>query len=60
MRGQTFQNVFEYHQAGDGIEEILTFSDNNGMIVIATAKHLGIAFAATAFEILENRPESFF
>ena len=60
MRGQTFQNVFEDHQAGDGIEGILTFLDNNGMIAIATAKHLGIEFAAKVFEILENCPESFF
>ena len=29
---------FEDHQAGDGAEKILTFLNNNSMIVIATAK----------------------
>ena len=36
--GQTFQNVFEELQAGDGIQEILAFSDNSILIAIATAE----------------------
>ena len=36
--GQIFQNVFEDHQGGDGIEAVLTFLDNNAMIEISTAK----------------------
>ena len=39
LRGHIFQNVFEDHQAGDGIKEISTFLDNTILIAIATAEH---------------------
>lgn len=35
--GQNFQNMFKDHQAGDSIEGVLTFSDNNVMRVVVTA-----------------------
>ena len=38
LRGKIFQNVFEELQAGDGIEGIFAFLDNNVLIVTATAE----------------------
>ena len=58
MRGQIF---FEDLQAGDGIEGILAFLDNNILTAIETAeKFRETKFAATVYEILENHSESLF
>ena len=38
LRRQIFQNVFEELQAGDGIEIILAFLENNILMAIATAE----------------------
>ena len=46
-------------RAGDGVEGILTFLDDNTMIAIATAKNLKLSLQLVS-EILENHPESFF
>ena len=59
MRGQ-ISNVFKELQAGDSIEELLAFSDNNILIALRQPNDLDTKFAATASEILENHSENFF
>ena len=54
------RQIFEELQAGDGIEGILTFLDNNILMTIATTERFRDEFAATVSEILENYSESFF
>ena len=57
LREQIF---FQELQAGDGIERILAYLDNNILIAIPTAERLETKVAVTVSEILENYPESFF